>query len=523
MIARNSLFIVIATLTFVSAAVGLDVVSTSPTRHSMTANRNTNITVSFDDPLMVSTIDSDSFRVFGRWSGPATGTFSFSNGNRNVTFNPDSDFMVGDTIMVNLSNDVQAFDGTPYRSAGFAYTFMIKANPAQMVFDEIQTTTNRAPPGSSTTRIYGAAATDLNHDGYPDLTTVNEDSFDIRVFLNSADGSGMFTTPFLDPPLPIGIEASPNEPADFDNDGNADIVAAASSSSSAWIALGNGDGTFDPAQSVSVGSSPHGIAVLDVDGDADMDIVTSNTGGNNLSLMINNGSGVFGAATSFDSGGNGEYALGSADMNSDGIMDLVVGSRNSQDITIMRGNGDGTFTTITTESAGGLAWMIACGDVNGDGNMDVSVANSQSNVGAILLGDGAGGLGTATTTSTANHCVATDLGDLDGDGDLDWVLSSFGGGEWRIFENDGNGSFSFDQVFFATSNPSCAVILDIDNDSDLDLVLTDEIADTIHVHQNRDAIGPPVPTVSEWGVLAMGLLMLTAGTLIWHRRTVQLN
>lgn len=465
-------------------AGALTVVSTSPQQRTLIAPIATPVSVTFDQAVMTSSVNFQTFYVFGRWSGSATGIYSFSNGNKTVTLTPTRPFSPGEQVMVALSNGLLASDGTPLRSQGYSYVFWTRTRPASMVFSASVPFSNRAGgPGGPQTRIYGASGTDFNEDGFLDLATVNEVSQDVRVFLNSADGLGNYDMPFLTPE-PIGNEASPNEPADFNRDGHADLCAAAASSSDVWILLGAGDGTFSSAQSVSVGASPHGIAVLDANGDGAMDIATSNTGSGNVSLMLNNGSGVFGAPSSIPTSGNGEYALGAADMNNDGILDLVVGAINGQTVVVLRGNGNGTFTEISSQNAGGSIWMLTTGDVNGDGNMDVASANSFSNNGSILLGNGAGALGAPSTISTLPHVAATDLGDLDGDGDMDWELSSFGGGGWRVYRNNGAGVFTFDQEFTALNNPSCAVLLDIDNDRDLDIALTDEIADVITLERN---------------------------------------
>ncbi len=399
--------------------------------------------------------------------------------------------------MVILSNQIEAADGTPLRSQGYSYQFWTKAAVSDLDFSLIDTLDTRTMPGE-TSRAYGGTATDLDNDGWLDITIVNEDTGDLRVFMNKADGTGLFND-FLVPPSPVNDRASPNEASDFNRDGFADIAVVNIDTASVSILLGNGDGTFGPQQEITVGSAPRGIAVLDVDGDGDTDIVNSNSSGNgNLSLLINNGSGVFAAATFFEGGGNGEYALTAADMNEDFILDLIVGARASSTMVVNRGNGDGTFTFASSQSSPGGTWMINFGDVNLDGHEDIATANSNNNTGSILLGDGLGNLQAPTTVSTDGFPLATDLGDIDGDGDLDWMTSSFFG-DWMLFLNNGGqqggqvGTFTFDQEFNAPQAASCSLFMDIDNDGDLDLALIDELADQVHIYKNNST-PPPPPT-----------------------------
>lgn len=473
-----------ATLAAVSAvsAQPLTVVSTSPARHTL-APFTTSISVTFDRPVDRSTITARSFWAFGRWSGAADGVVEFSDDDRTVTIRPARSLSVGEPVMVTIANTVRAADGQFLRPQGYQYQFMTAVRPGRMQFTQIASMTTKSFP-EEFTRIYGAAGSDVDGDGWLDLVVVNEVSSDLRVFRNRADGTGLYH-PFLTPPTANEYEASPNEPSDFDRDGMADIATGNSAGSTVSIHLGNGNGTYRPRQVVAVGAGPHGLAVLDADGDGDIDIVTSNTGGNNVSLLLNNGLGVFAPPVNFDGSCNGEYAVGAADMDEDGILDLVVGCITSQTVRVLRGNGNGTFTPIGSAAANGSVWMIALGDVNGDGHVDVATSNAGSQTGSILLGNGAGGLAAGVTYPIPGHVVATDLGDFDGDGDLDWVLSSFGGGRWRMYRNNGNGTFIFVQDWTADSNPACAVILDFDNDRDLDLVFTDEIADTIRLMRNN--------------------------------------
>jgi len=467
------------------------VVSTSPARHTF-APAGSAIAITFDQALLTSSVDGDSFRVFGQQTGPAAGAVTFSNANKTLTLTPAQPFSAGEVVLVNLSHDILAADSTPLRSAGYAFQFTVSSSFATRDFTEIDVMSNRI--GGAQTRIYGALAADLDGDRWIDLTTVNEVSGDLRVFINKADGTGLYDD-FLQPPYAIGLEASPHEPFDADNDGNIDIAVSATTSEGVWIARGDGDGTFSGSQSISIltGDEPHGIAVLDADGDGDLDIVNAAYGDDELATLLNDGNGNFGAPASFSVGCDGPWGLAAADMNNDGITDVVAGCVIDQKAIVHLGNGNGTFTAQATRAAGGSPWQVALGDVDGDGDVDAALANSFHGNGAILRGNGNGGLGVAETYPVPGHTPANDLGDLDGDGDLDWVLSSFGANLWRIYINDGSGDFTLDQDIPAPSNPSCAVLLDFDNDGDVDMALSDEISDVVLLMRNESGPSPICP------------------------------
>jgi hypothetical protein len=485
----TGLFLAAALIPLCAQAAPLQVTSLEPARNSL-AQPSTDVTVTFDKSVVPSSITSNTFRVFGHGSGAKTGSLTFSNGDRTVTLHPSEPFSAGETVRINLSHDIAATDLTTLRGAGYAYQFQVRTSPTAGEFQQIDVLSNRI--NGAQTRIYGAAATDLNEDHYLDLATINEVSADVRVCLNRADGSGLFQ-PFLAPQA-IGDESSPNDPADFNNDGHTDLCVSASSSNSVWVLLGAGAGTFSSIVEEPVGIEPHGIATLDVDGDADEDIINANFGSDSLTLLINDGAGTFGPSSSFEGGVAGEYGLAAADMNNDGISDLVVGGNLAEEMRVLLGNGDGTFTPAgPPTSSGGNTWVVVVDDVNGDGNIDAGIANSFTNNGAIVLGNGGGGLGPPALIPMGAHTPSVDLGDLDGDGDPDLVLSSFGGGYWRLFRNDGAGSFAFDIEITAPSNPSCAILYDSDNDGDLDMALTDEIADEVLLMRNNSVTGVGEP------------------------------
>ncbi|MBL4661704.1 MAG: VCBS repeat-containing protein [Alcanivoracaceae bacterium] len=461
----------------------LNIISTVPTARTLSATRQSDIIVNFDKAVDRQTITNLSFWAFGRWSGTATGTFSFSNNDKIVIFSPNKTFSSGENVMVILSHDIKATDGGALRDLGYSWQFWVQSKPSKLIFSQISTMTTNSNNQSS--RPYGGIASDLNNDGWLDVTVVNEDTADLRIYMNKADRTGSFKA-FKQPTTAVGNRASPSEPSDFNHDGNVDICVVNINDNTISILLGNGDGSFMPAQNVSVGNAPRGIAVLDVDGDGDIDIVNSNYESDNMSVLINNGDGIFSEAQFFDSGEGGEWALAAADMDEDGILDLVVGNQDAQTISVLKNNGKQVFTNIGSQNAQGAVWMLVVGDVNGDGHEDVAAVNSSNNNGAILKGDGTGRLLTATITATDAFPLASDLGDLDGDGDLDWVTSSFSG-DWMLFKNNGSGGFDFDQKFDAPIAASCALLFDIDNDLDLDMVLIDEQADVIFIMSNQGA------------------------------------
>ena len=473
------------------AMAQLQVIATTPPRNIMVEAGST-VAVTFDRAVARSSVTPSSFRVFGRWSGAVAGTFDFDDGDRTVTFTRSRPFFAGEVVSLTLSHDLRGADLTPLRDAGFFWQFTAASAPAPRAFDELEVMSNRI--AGVQTRIYGTSAGDLNGDGFPDLTTVNEVSADVRVALNLADGTGRFGA-FLAPQA-VGVQVSPNEPADFDHDGRSDLCISATATDDVWVLMGRGDGTFDPVTGIPVGLAPHGIAALDVDGDGDTDIVNTNYGDDNLSLLVNDGAGGFSAPVFFDGGVAGEYGLAAGDLNDDGIADLVAAGYPGQVATLL-GNGDGTFTPAgPAQSAGGNPWNVVLGDVDGDGTLDAVLANGHGRNFAVHRGRGDGTFDAPDIVTTGWRTNGADFGDLDGDGDLDLVLPLFDGGCWRIYVNDGAGVFTFDQQIAAPSHPSCSIPLDLDGDRDLDLVLTDEIADVVVLMENRSSTldaGPPAP------------------------------
>ncbi|HWB21127.1 MAG TPA: FG-GAP-like repeat-containing protein [Phycisphaerales bacterium] len=481
---RTSIFTIFSLLCLLALDSGvnaaLSVTGHTPSFATGPAPAGSKITIAFNQPVSAATVNTANIWAFGKMSGPVSGSLTLSNNNQTVTLTPSRHFFAGETVSVYLSHSLKASDDTSLRAAGYSFQFIVRVRPSFANFNfHNQLSTNIAGESSLP---YGGIACDWNKDTWLDFAMVNEDSHDLRVYLNTGDHHGNFG-PIVQPPPQIGAQASPSDSSDFNRDGNPDICVANLSGDSVSILLGNGNGTFQPQQQITVGDGPAGIAVLDVDGDGDTDIAVANNNSNNYTILRNNGSGVFSVLSTQDAGVDGERSLGAADMNEDGILDLVIGGIGSSNMRVLQGNGDGTFTQRPAVTCGGATWKLALGDVNGDGHIDVTSANVSPENGAVLFGNGNGTLNSATTYTLSNYPLSTALLDWDGDGDLDWIVSCYKG-DWVLYENNGGGEFSDIGSIPPPSAASCAFGFDIDNDGDLDLGLVDEVADAFVIYKN---------------------------------------
>jgi hypothetical protein len=328
-------------------------------------------------------------------------------------------------------------------------------------------------------------ATDLDGDLVPDLVTYNSNSRDGSLLLGNGDGT-------FAPAQTLDLGTFPTDLllADLDQDGVPDLAISSQNPDEFRVRSGLGDGTFAPAVGHALPGDPREMDAGDVTGDGVPDLVACMAASTVVTLP-GTGGGAFGAP--LQSGGftfPADFEL--ADLDGDGLLDAV-------DLTLFQslfvglGAGDGSFTALPATALPGAATSLATGDMNGDGDLDVAMTDLTADGVRLLIGKGDG------TFKPLSFLVPTGLNpqgvavaDLDADGLLDLAVAVAGEdfpleeeGSLALLLSNGTGSFSGPAAFHAGGFPSAVAVADLDCDGRLDMVVTD-LLDAVAVFLGAD-------------------------------------
>ncbi|MEO8899157.1 MAG: FG-GAP-like repeat-containing protein, partial [Candidatus Dormibacter sp.] len=378
---------------------------------------------------------------------------------------------------------------------------------------------------------------DLAGNGWPDILTGNGSGNSLSTLLNQVKGNGHAGGTFSQPATmsPASAGASKVALGDFNGDGKVD-AAIVSGTSTVYMMLGNGDGTFGPETAVATltNQTANYVAVADVNGDGKQDIVVAgNIGpfpyGTAFDVLLGVGSGTFQAPVQYPVGdvclgcGFQSSGLALADVNGDGLPDVLytndsTGSSDSGTVYAFTNQGGGIFRTPAAWSAGmpgpksGSGNTVAVADLNGDGKPDLIVNQDAVYIGlngsggqrgvSIFFGKGDGTFQAgvyvcdpALFTPNSNCAPSADAGDptgvaiadMNGDGIPDIVTadasSNSGQGGISVYLNPGGGNINA-PTFIATPGFSSGgiALADVNGDKQTDVVL-----------ENGQPVGPGVP------------------------------
>jgi hypothetical protein len=336
--------------------------------------------------------------------------------------------------------------------------------------------------------------------------------------------------------------------ADFNNDGNADIVTVHPIAGYLVVSTGNGDGTFSFASSYTF-TQVRALACVDFNNDGNQDIALIIPNGVSVLFGLGNASFIPGFSQNF---GSYLFAIASADFNNDNVADLAIVDTYLRKVHVMQGNGLGSFSSVAVCRTDSVPYDITTGDFNGDGYTDMATANygdgadgltimlatgngsfSSVNVPVgftvfyITSGDynadgkadiavagfgwlkiylsGFGGLLAAGTYSLNSGNVKMVTADFNMDGKLDIGCSCYGNKRMFMLQGQGNGSFNAPLQYTADLGPLDIVAGDFNNDGKTDASVVNYNADNVSVFLNDipkiTISGPPVVCIGQTAVL----------------------
>ncbi|PRX57474.1 FG-GAP repeat domain-containing protein [Flagellimonas meridianipacifica] len=303
-----------------------------------------------------------------------------------------------------------------------------------------------------------AGIADLDSDGDLDILIANEHRPNI-LLIN--DGKGKFTNESSLRIPQVDYDSEDIGIADFDLDGDLDIIVVSEDDKTNELYLNNGDGTFrDEGNRIPVEGISNSVVVFDINNDGSPDVLIGNNGQNNV--LINNGKGYFKDETAqrFGEFTDVTQDLTLADIDNDGDEDLLLGNEDANRILINDGKGffeDQSSDRLPYRTAPEETREVDVADIDGDGDLDILYGNVQAFVenasrqNRLLLNNGKGFFADITETHLPkdnNRCFGVTFLDIDNDGDADIMTGNtngprFGGlTPFSVYLNNGKGSFT---------------------------------------------------------------------------------
>jgi FG-GAP-like repeat len=267
-------------------------------------------------------------------------------------------------------------------------------------------------------------------------------------------------------------------PADLNEDGLTDLVAA--DSGQIVVMIGNGNGTFGAEQPFASAVGPLvPVTVGDFNGDGHVDLIAYNVVNSlpaEFYALHGAGNGTFNAMSHVASAGSVVTGI-TAELTGDGNRDFAVVAGRGQ-VAVYPGNGDFSFGTPMLLQTDYEPLSIIAGDFNADGRVDLATANNEGLSVDVFLNQG-GLIFAPTEIPLDRHALGITARDMNGDGKRDLVVSTadrftsvvnwWSSGYVYVLLGNGDGTFQSPLKYPTNRGPRTAVVGDFNGDGLVDV------------------------------------------------------
>jgi hypothetical protein len=337
----------------------------------------------------------------------------------------------------------------------------------------------------------GAVLADFDGDGDLDIVVTVRNPAQLALLRNN--GQGGFAPPEFTA-LISGTDPSGIVARDFDGDGHVDVMVSNNGTNGVRFLKNLGDGDFLSGAGLVVGANPQNIDAADFDGDGDMDVAVTNRGDGTISFIRNLGGGAFTVAQTLSAGSSPRgFAFGRLTPAGTGgvsSVDVALVAYGSRQVRVFQGLGDCTFSAHLTIDLVGLERpeALAIADIDNDGDDDLLVSLSDTTVHDIgIFSQTAPGVFCPCDYFDVGglHPVGVAVGDFDFDSFVDVASVNSVTNDVSVLRNLRNAQLGELQTFPVLGPAAqCIVTGDLDGNHYLDIVVTNNLGNSVSVILN---------------------------------------